>query len=77
MSIATDYRQHPDSTVDAPVSESIVPDTGICGNFRQATYECVLCGFWSMDARLFLAVTVSNGTGHQCKDFERCIGRAS
>jgi hypothetical protein len=50
-------------------------DTGICGNFRQRMYECALCEFWSMDSRLFLTVVVSNGTGHQCKDFGSCQRR--
>jgi len=72
MSIATDYRQHPDSTVAAPLDEDIIPDTGICGTFRQSMYECALCGSWSMDHRLFLGVSVSNQVGYQCKDFAAC-----
>lgn len=76
MSITTDYRVHPDSTVDKPLDESVIPDTGICGTFRQAIYQCVLCQGWSMDHRMFIAITVSNGTGHQCKDFTRCQRRS-
>lgn len=77
MSTDTDFRVHPDSTVDKPLDETVVPDTGICGTFRQRMYECALCGFWSMDHRLFLPVVVSNEHGHQCRDFGRCVGRAS
>ena len=59
-------------------------DTGICGTFRQPMYECVLCGFWSMDHRLFLDTSIGRTIGYQCKDFGRCqrtqarrAGRAS
>jgi len=72
IATVTDYRQHPDSTVAAPLDELIIPDTGICGTFRQPMYECALCGSWSMDHRLFLGVSVSNQVGYQCKDFAAC-----
>lgn len=84
MSIDTDFRVHPDSTVDKPLDETVVPDTGLAGDWTQPIYECALCGAWSMDHRLFVVVVVGNGPAHQCKDFGRCqrtqarrAGRAS
>ncbi len=54
-----DFHQHPLSTPGTRTDETIVPDTGICGTFRQPMHECPRrCGAWSMDARLM--------AGHNC-----------
>jgi hypothetical protein len=58
-----------------PFEPPTCDDTGICGSFRQPIYQCALCGSWSTDPSDYLPVVVSNGSGHQCKDFGRCQRR--
>ena len=58
-----------------PFEPPTCDDTGRCGNFTQPIHECCVCGFWSMDHRLFTVVMVAGHPARQCRDFGRCVRR--